>query len=311
MAELPTFFNSPLLFQIFPVFSIFPSQNSKFSPILGKYFDPKKFGFRQPTLTLTKSTIRKSALLGDGYARVDAEDSRFSDYFGSLQSIVTSTGQNDSGLFETNLRDERYLPFENSGVISEWQLQLPGNPSNSDPLQFDYDTISDVIIHIRYTAREGGELLKSGAIDRLKNQIDAAQTVGSVRLFSLRHEFPTEWARFKNVKIESGTTNAEITFNIRNEHFPYWSKSRLESINEIVFYIKDSTGIVTQNPSSSEIEIFTQKPDGNTSTETLTEPHTIAIPIPPDKFTLKFKVNFNDNSMEDLWLALTWGKETD
>ncbi len=269
MAELPTFFNSPLLFQIFPVFSIFPSQNSKFSPILGKYFDPKKFGFRQPTLTLTKSTIRKSALLGDGYARVDAEDSRFSDYFGSLQSIVTSTGQNDSGLFETNLRDERYLPFEGSGVIGEWQLKLPGNPNNSDPLQFDYDTISDVIIHIRYTAREGGELLKSGAIDRLKNQIDAAQTVGSVRLFSLRHEFPTEWARFKNVKIESGTTNAEITFNIRNEHFPYWSKSRLESINEIVFYTKNPTGIVTQNPSSSEVEIFTQKPDGNSNKETL------------------------------------------
>ncbi len=263
------------------------------------------------TLTLTKSTIRKNTLVGDGYARIDAEDSRFSDYFGSLQSIVTSTGQNDSGLFETNLRDERYLPFEGSGVISEWNLQLPANPSNSDPLQFDYDTITDVIIHLRYTAREGGELLKSGAIAHLKDQIDAAQTVGSVRLFSLRHEFPTEWAKFKSVKIESGTANAEITFNIREEHFPYWSKSRLESINEIVFYTKNSTGIVTQNPSSSEVEIFTHKPDGKITTETLTAPKTIALPKPPDKFTLKFKLNFDNNSMEDLWLAVTWGKETD
>jgi len=49
-------------------------------------------------------------------------------------------GQNDSGLFETNLRDERYLPFENSGVVSEWQLELPANPSKKDPRQFDYDT---------------------------------------------------------------------------------------------------------------------------------------------------------------------------
>jgi Tc toxin complex TcA C-terminal TcB-binding domain len=36
-----------------------------------------------------------------------------------LQSIVTSSAQNDSGMFETNLRDERFLPFENSGVVSE------------------------------------------------------------------------------------------------------------------------------------------------------------------------------------------------
>ena len=57
---------------------------------------------------------------------------------------------------EAILRDERYLPFEHSGVISEWQLELPANPSKGDPRQFDYKTISDVILHLRYTAREGG-----------------------------------------------------------------------------------------------------------------------------------------------------------
>src|SRR3989442_233642 len=118
------------------------------------------------TLTLLKSSIRKTPVVGDRYARADAEDDRFSDNFGSLQSIVTSSAQNDSGLFETNLRDERYLPFENSGVISEWQLQLPADPSKNDPRQFDYDTISDVILHIRYTSRGGGGLLSNGAIRR-------------------------------------------------------------------------------------------------------------------------------------------------
>src|SRR5262249_25998408 len=92
------------------------------------------------TLTLLKSSIRKSPLLRDGsYVRESAEDDRFSDHFGSLQAIVTSTGQNDSGLFETNLRDERYLPFEGSGCVSEWQLELPADPSKHDPRQFDYD----------------------------------------------------------------------------------------------------------------------------------------------------------------------------
>src|SRR5262249_27101759 len=158
------------------------------------------------TLSLLKSAIRKSPLLRDGaYAREGAEDDRFSDHFGSLQSIVTSTGQNDSGLFETNLRDERYLPFEGSAVISEWQLELP-----ADVRQFDYETISDVILHIRYTAREGGGLLRDSAATRLNELIAESQTAGSVRLFSTRHEFPTEWARFKSVQFTDSTKAAEL-----------------------------------------------------------------------------------------------------
>jgi hypothetical protein len=50
---------------------------------------------------------------------------RFVDYTGSVQSIVTSGASNDSGLFETNLRDERFLPFEGAGAVSTWQLDLP------------------------------------------------------------------------------------------------------------------------------------------------------------------------------------------
>ena len=145
------------------------------------------------TLTLLKSSIRKNSLLRDNnYAREGSEDDRFSDHLGSIQPIVTSTGQNDSGLFETNLRDERFLPFELSGVISKWQLELPAKVR-----QFDYDTISDVILHIRYTAREGGELLRQGAVTNLETKIKNAEAAGSVRLFSVRHEFPTEWAKFK------------------------------------------------------------------------------------------------------------------
>ena len=102
------------------------------------------------------------------YAREDAEDDRFSDHFGSLQSIVTSTAQNDSGLFETNLRDERFLPFEGSGAISEWQLELPADEVDR---QFDYDTIADVILHIRYTAREGAGCSARGAVEHLKDRI--------------------------------------------------------------------------------------------------------------------------------------------
>lgn len=173
------------------------------------------------TLTLTKSTIRKSAALTDnsyGDSTADTEDPRFDTYYGSSQSIVTSTGQNDSGLFETNLRDERYLPFENSGVISTWRLELPGKPDKGEPLQFDYNTISDVILHFRYTAREGGALLKKAAISSLTDKMKRAKAAGMQRLFSIRHEFPAAWSKW----MAEGQTESKLKLELRKEHYPFW-----------------------------------------------------------------------------------------
>ena len=93
-------------------------------------------------------------------AILENEDPRFTDNFGAIQSIVTSSAQNDSGLFETNLRDERYLPFEGAGVISEWRIELPG-----DFRAFDYEP--DVVLHLRYTARDGGAPGEAKSGDRV------------------------------------------------------------------------------------------------------------------------------------------------
>jgi hypothetical protein len=38
--------------------------------------------------------------------------------------------------------------------------------------QFDYNAISDVILHMRYTAQDGGEQLKKGASENLKTMIN-------------------------------------------------------------------------------------------------------------------------------------------
>lgn len=258
------------------------------------------------TLTLLRSSIRKNVLLkDDNYAREGVEDDRFIDSFGSLQSIVTSSGQADSGLFETNLRDERYLPFEGSGAISEWKLKLPANPSKDDPLQFDYDTITDVILHLRYTARDGGELLKNKAIAHLKEQIDAAQTIGSVRLFSLRHEFPTEWAKFKSVKIEGATKTAPLILNLHTEHYPFWSQGHLGAVKGVDFFAETTSNTLeistNADGTSSEVTLARNATLGDLRTGKLTN-------VPLLKPIGQFSLYFNDNSMEDLWFALTWAK---
>ncbi|MFL6201534.1 MAG: insecticidal toxin protein [Thermoanaerobaculia bacterium] len=255
------------------------------------------------TLTLLKSSIRRNSLpSGDGYARAGADDSRFSDHFGSLQSIVTSTGQNDSGLFETNLRDERYLPFEGSGAISEWQLELPAGVR-----QFNYDTISDVILHLRYTAREGGALLRNAAVGNLKACIEEAQAMGSVRLFSVRHEFPGEWAKLKSGTLSNNPPlRPALTLALREEHYPFWSRGSLEAIKRVDVYArtaKTSVEITALADGSGLKDSLV--PDASLGNLRVGKLDNLPLPQPIGSLTLYF----NDLTMTDLWLGLAWGKE--
>jgi hypothetical protein len=262
------------------------------------------------TLTLLKSTTRINPSLREGvYARQD-EDGRFSDHFGSLQSIVTSSAVNDSGLFETNLRDERYLPFENSGVISEWQLQLPADPSKKDPTQFDYESISDVVLHIRYTAREGGGLLRSAAISRTKELITEAQGVGSVRLFSVRHEFPAEWAKFLS-QVPAANHRFELALDLRREHYPYWSQSLLNGVTRVDILVRSTA---TPVPGTFDIADKADKNDANEKKDTLTKDATLGNMLvgklekiaPPAQPTGELKLFLDERAIGDLWLGLTW-----
>ncbi len=187
------------------------------------------------TLSLLKSTIRKSPLLGDGYERNGNEDDRFKDYFGAIPSIVTSNAQNDSGLFETNLKDERYLTFENAGVESTWRLELP-----NDFKQFDYNTISDVILHLRYTARNGGTELKSNAIASVQTVVADAINSGLARSFSLNHDFPTEWHQFV-------TSTGNLKIVIKKEHFPYIAQGFTIIIKKIELFTITDGELIPRN----------------------------------------------------------------
>jgi hypothetical protein len=110
-------------------------------------------------------------------------------------------------------------------------LKLPADPSQGDPCQFDYDTISDVILHIRYTAREGGDPLKLAARTSLLNLMEDAMGYRQVRLFSLRHEFPTEWHRFLNTADANG--DHVQAFSLTKDRFPFLFQGRTIKVNQV------------------------------------------------------------------------------
>jgi hypothetical protein len=171
------------------------------------------------TLTQLSSKVR----LPDSDSSDYGAATNFHEYFGSLQTIVTSSGREDSGLFEVNLHDERYLPFEGTGAISRWRVELPIESN-----QFDLWTVADVILHIRYTARFGGDDLRTAARD-------AIPFTGK-RVFSLKHEFPTEWAQLTNIGKPPTSMSTEISLS--RDRFPFFftNKNWTLSVKEVGFY---------------------------------------------------------------------------
>ena len=166
-------------------------------------------------LSLLRSSIRTTSLLGDQYARSeDGDDARFRDFTGAIQSIVTSSAQNDSGLFEVDLRDERRLPFEGAGVISQWRIELP-----NDIPQFDFNTIADVVLHLRYTAREAGHL-KTPAVEYVTSEV-LSDPEELERLFTLPDDFADAWSTFGAAANDNLRT---LELALTQDHFPYWVK---------------------------------------------------------------------------------------
>ena len=116
------------------------------------------------TLTLVRYRIR---LVSDPSP---TDPAAFEDKVAAIESIVTSTGQGDAGLFETNLRDERFLPFEGAGAVSLWRIELP-----PDTNAFDTSALTDLILHLRYTARDGGQPLRDAARANLQARCGAGR----------------------------------------------------------------------------------------------------------------------------------------
>lgn len=71
------------------------------------------------------------------------------------QQIAVSSGFNDAGVFEINFGDERYLPFEGTGAVSNWQIMFPNATSVKQKALLE--SLNDVIIQVHYTAMNGGE----------------------------------------------------------------------------------------------------------------------------------------------------------
>ncbi|MCC6371686.1 MAG: hypothetical protein IT236_11825 [Bacteroidia bacterium] len=138
------------------------------------------------------------------------------------QQVALSRGLNDSGVFELNFNDERYLPFEGTGVDSNWLLTIhTGNG-------FNPESITDVIIHLQYTALQGPPKFEQEVMDLLNSQKSSHGI-----LLNLNRDYPTQWQQF----IQPFETSSTLIVKVPAERYEKLSEASLHSL----FVILDLT----------------------------------------------------------------------
>ncbi|HWP47871.1 MAG TPA: hypothetical protein VNM22_11970 [Candidatus Limnocylindrales bacterium] len=146
--------------------------------------------------------------------------------------------------------------------------------------------------------------MRNAAMAQIKQLIEEGQAAGSVRLFSVRHEFPTEWHRFKTQTPPSSQRH-ELAFTLKPEHYPFWAQGRLNHVTrvDILARSEQSPLSIFANPDRSDStkkgelsrdDRFGRLLSGQLTDGSFTKP------------TGELKLYFDDVSPGDLWIAITW-----
>ena len=157
------------------------------------------------------------------------DDPRIVKEYVATEAIATSTGQNDTGMFELNFRDERKLPFEFRGAVSRWRIEMW--PENN---QFDLDTVADVVLHLNYTAREGGDIMRHSANEIAQRHLPGA----GLRYFDIRHDMPEAWHQFHNHQPAHHDTSRRLPLRLSRAMFPYLPGKQDIQVNRIELFFE-------------------------------------------------------------------------
>ena len=120
--------------------------------------------------------------------------------------------EKNNGLFELRFDNDRYLPFEGTGAVSDWRLELNGKRGS-----YDLSKLTDVIVTVKYTAQQGGQAFAQSVKGMLKPYLTGI-------LVNVAETFADQWSEF----LESDSNDLELTFT--RELFPNMSSNKIQGI---------------------------------------------------------------------------------
>ncbi|NEQ09751.1 MAG: hypothetical protein F6K37_28550, partial [Moorea sp. SIO4E2] len=137
-----------------------------------------------------------------------------SDWRTTQQIALGDIGEYDepNGLFELRLDDERFLPFEGTGAVSTWRLELSGKRGS-----YNLNELNKVTIKLKYTALNGGQSFASAVKGMLKPYPTAVY-------INMAETFPQEWQAFISDETE------ELDIMVKREMLPNLSGSKITGL---------------------------------------------------------------------------------
>lgn len=140
-------------------------------------------------------------------------------------AIATSSGQADARVFDTTPEQARYLPFEYAGAISKWRISLPAQNN-----AFALNTLSDVVMHITYLGREGGQELRQAA----EKAVCGRMLGNGVRFVDVKHDMAEAWRVLLGppFPVEPGSSEDEAIFRLEftKNMFPFVQGGRSKDV---------------------------------------------------------------------------------
>ncbi|RYN21485.1 hypothetical protein AA0112_g10264 [Alternaria arborescens] len=151
------------------------------------------------------------------------DDPRFDTVLIPISAADVSSVNNDASVFDLSFsNNEHYMPFGGAGAISQWSLTLP-----SGFRQFDYGTIQDIIMHVRYTSRDGRDKLGTAASGAVADYVKAVTDLltGLFAVVDARSEAASKWAQFLRVPGPPPAAQERVlVLNKVNERLPVYTK---------------------------------------------------------------------------------------
>ena len=181
----------------------------------------------------------------------------------------------NNGMFELRFADDRYLPFEGTGAVSEWRLELGGAQG-----VYNWSDLLDLTLKVRYTASQGGKRFATEVKGLLK-------PYHATSFFDLAYNFPDEWA-----SVTESDSN-EVTLNFTRDMFPNMSSNQIIGLFIRYGYDEGKSGA-----------IFTINDDLKVPNNTYIQPGTLS--IGPDGASWKFTLKGDRRTLQGAEMVLVY-----
>ena len=182
---------------------------------------------------------------------------------------------------------------------SEWRIELSGKWQDTDGNkiefpQLDFESVSDVVLQIRYAARDSGKTLRNQVLKEIKSALNnlvlADGDHGLVRVLSARREFSNGWHRFlNNYTLEPAVADPPKTGNLlqtleldlAEDRFPFPFRGQMK-MQHLWLFLKPKEALTSEDAETLALQVEL-KPAGRNATESGSDAITLQVkgsPIP-------------------------------